>query len=213
MLRVKKANVLIVSSLAVGLIGSSFFGYLSHDVSTKRAALDEKTVATKQQLLDATNEQDRLESIGIDQGKMTQQMTTRMVSASNISKELLDMDELMVVYYHSNLINRKTPAKTKKKVLANMEKVWANYERVTGSTDRSPNITFRKNPDWTIQLKSVLPYKESPEVPLLFEMRTKKGEVAGLISATYFVQDKQVRHIKRYYTSVGQRDFVDVGGD
>lgn len=208
-----KTNVFVASVAVLTIAGSSFFGYMNHNVTKERNALAEQTVQTKQQLLEASNEEDRLKDIGTDKRLMTQQMTGRMVSAKNIANELLSLDQSMVTYYHGGSINRNTSEKKKRALLKNMQNVWARYEKITGSSDRSPNIAFRKNPKWTMTLKSVLPYKESPEVPLLFEMRTKKGKLAGMVVATYYVENQQIRHIKRYYTSEGQRDFVDVGGD
>lgn len=208
-----KTNVFVASVAVLTIAGSSFFGYMSHNVTKERDVLAEQTVQTKQQLLEASNEEDRLKEIGTDKRLMTQNMTGRMVSAQNIANELLSLDKTMVQYYHGGLIGNDTSKKEKNAVLNKMQNVWASYEKITGSNDRSPNIAFRKNPKWTMTLKSVIPYKESPEVPLLFEMRTAKGKLAGMVVATYYVENQQIRHIKRYYTSEGQRDFVDVGGD
>lgn len=84
------------------------------------------------------------------------------------------------------------------------------YTRLTQSTDYVN--TWFLNSEWDMELDSVGTYVESQNIPVVFSMYTKDGDLAGVVRAKYNSERDLLDDIVIDYTIIGYADEVDVGG-
>lgn len=146
-----------------------------------------------------------------DAEKYQEEVKERTVSAKQIGKEIIAVDDTLTSFYKTN----EPLPDDKKKKDALFEKVndaKAKNSKLTGAKESDHIKTWQLNPEWTLKLESVLTYQDADRVPVVFSMKTKDGKSAGLIYAVYRVKSHTLDNISRHYTTDGLKDEIDVGG-
>lgn len=69
-----------------------------------------------------------------------------------------------------------------------------------------PNESWQLNPNWTLKLESIINYRSTSSFPIVFSMTTANGEKAGIVMATFSVDDYKLSNVNIHYTSVGLND-------
>lgn len=84
-------------------------------------------------------------------------------------------------------------------------------ERMTGLNESEAAATWIKIPSWTMEFKSVVSY-EGDEIPSLFILKDDKGELMGLVTATYHADTDSFSNINVTYTTAGDAVNYNRGG-
>lgn len=196
----------------VAIIGAVIIGMMvfmaNHSKDVAKAKEDVETV--KELLADAKKTQSGL-SVEFDAKAHQEQLKERTVTASEIAKEIIAVDDILTAFYKTN---EPLPQDQKERdaLFAELEKAKAENTRLTGAKEADHIHTWKLNPEWTTKLESVVTYRDTDRIPLVFSMTTKDGRSAGLIHAIFNVNNYQLENVTRHYTTVGVQDEVDVGG-
>lgn len=151
-------------------------------------------------------------SADIDKEGEKKVIEERTVSAQQIAEEYIKVDDALTEFYKSN---KDMPVDDDEAMKEIMDKLnWAKEEntRLTGAGDADHIKTWQLNPEWTLKLESVVMYKNTERIPVIFSMTTKDGKNAGLVKAMFNVDKYKLTDIEKYYTVDGMRDEVNVGG-
>jgi len=71
--------------------------------------------------------------------------------------------------------------------------------------------SIRLNPEWSLELESVVDYVGSDRMPVMFKMTTGEGKLAGIMYGTYDDESKTLSTSTIRYTETGLRDEASVG--
>lgn len=196
--------VILLGCVAVGLLFFSSskadeLAKVEEDIVEMQATVEgaKKTLAEKSKDLDKDAEK-----------KVIQERT---VSAEKIGEEIIKVDDVLTAFYKSAKDLPEDEAEYNKVV---EELNWAKKEntRLTGAGEADHINTWQLNPEWTLKLESVVVYRDTDRIPVVFSMKTKEGKNAGLIQAVYDVEKNQITDVVKHYTNDGIRDEVNVGG-
>ncbi|PAF27345.1 hypothetical protein CHH61_03740 [Shouchella clausii] len=175
------------------------------------AELESDIETIEELLVDAEKNKVALEE-EFDAKAHQQRIKERTVSAEEIGKEIIEVDDVLTAFYKTN---EPLPEDKKERdaLFARLEEAKKKNTELTGATEADHIKTWQLNPQWTLTLESVLAYQQdSDRFPVLFLMETGDGKSAGLIYATYDVTNHTLSNISRHYTTDGLKDEVDVGG-
>lgn len=194
---------LVIGGIAVGMMV-----YISNINADIREL--ESDIATVQQLID--DEKAKLANMkDFDKEGHKKVVQERTVSAQKIGEEYIAVDNALTEFYKSNE-PIPTDEAQKKALFDKLEKAKAENTRLTGASEADHIKTWQLNPAWTLKLESVVTYRDTDQIPVVFSMTTAKGESAGLIYAFFDTKNYKLTQISKHYTPIGLRDEVDVGG-
>lgn len=69
------------------------------------------------------------------------------------------------------------------------------------------------NNSWTLELKTIVNYRDAAEMPVIFTMTNSSDELMGLVRAVYVVESDSLDKVNVQYTAAGRADFVEIGLD
>lgn len=190
-----------------GIVGMLFF---MSNQSKVIAKLESDIATTEGLIADAEKTQSGLTK-EFDAKKHQAKIKERTVSAKEIGKQMIEVDDALTAFYKTNQPLPKDQSK-KDALLRELEKTKAKNTALTGAKEADHIKTWQLNPEWTLTLESVITYQDTDYVPVVFSMKTKDGKSAGLIYARYNVNRNTLDDISRYYTTDGLKDEIDVGG-
>lgn len=159
-------------------------------------------------------EQQRLLTVAeqpIDKEAQKQVIQNRTVSAKKIADEFIPVDDTLTAFYKTSG-DLPTDESELKALQQAVEEAKALNTQLTGASEADHIQTWQLNPEWTLSLESVVTYRDTDRVPVVFRMTTKDGEPAGLVYATYDVQKNQLSNVTRHYTPAGINNQADIGG-
>lgn len=203
-------NKILVSVTTAAFLAMGFMTYTvvqqNKEIASLEKANDEakvEMVNLKQELADSSEK--------FDKKKHQKQVKERTISAQKIGKEMIAIDDELTTFYKTSDPLPKDK-KAKDAIFKKLEAAKRENTRITGASEADHIQTWQLNPDWTLKLETIVAYRDTDRVPILFSMTTKKGKPAGLISATYDVSNHMIDDVARHYTIDGLKDEVDVGG-
>lgn len=196
----------------VAVIGAGTVGMVLFMVNQSKAIamLQEDVVTTEGLVADAEKTLSNLD-IEFDAKEHQAKIKERTVSAEEIGKAMIAVDDELTAFYKSN---EPLPEDKKEKdaLFAKLEEAQLKNTTLTGAGADDHIKTWQLNPEWTMTLESVVTYQDTDRVPIVFAMKTKDGKSAGLIYAIYHVDSQTLSNISRHYTTNGLNDEIDVGG-
>lgn len=195
---------ILMGFVVIGMV--VYMGNQNNDIDKLEA-----DIATMQELIDDANATYAKISKEFDPEQEQKRIEQRTVSAKKIGKEMIAVDNALTSYYKMSEPLPEDEEK-KKALFDKLEKAKAKNTKLTGAEEGDHISTWQLNPEWTLKLESVVVYQDTNQIPVVFSMKTKDGKNAGLIYATYDVNDHMLDNISRHYTTVGLDDAVDVGG-
>lgn len=135
----------------------------------------------------------------------------RTVSAQDIGKKMISVDDTLTQFYKRNTAIEGSDSE-KKAFFAKVEQMKKVNTELTGAGEADQIKTWKLNPAWKTSLATVIAYQDSDRVPVLFDMKTAKGEDAGLVYAIYDTRNDKLENVSKHYTNAGTLDAVQVGG-
>lgn len=196
-------------ALGLAVIAVCLFGYMAHQQS-EISSLASAVKAT-QNKIDKAELAKKEASKPFDTTKHQKVIQARTVSAEQIGKEIIAVDNTLTAFYKTNA---PMPTGAKKDALiAKVKAAQTKNTALTGTAVADQINTWQLNPAWTLKLESVVAYQDTTTLPVVFSMTTKQGKAAGLIYAMYDVNNHKLSNITRHYTVDGLKDAVDVGGE
>lgn len=197
----------VVIIIGAGIVGMLLFMSSQNKVIAK---LEADVSTTEGLIADAEKTRTGLTK-EFDAKKHQAKIKERTVSAKEIGKEIIQVDDALTAFYKTNEPLPKDKSK-KDALFSELEKAKAKNTELTGAKEADHIKTWQLNPEWTLSLESVITYQDTDYVPVVFSMKTKDGKSAGLIYARYDVNRHMLDDINRYYTTDGLKDEIDVGG-
>lgn len=196
--------VAVIGAVIVGMV--LFMGNQSKAI----AKLQEDVVTTEGLVADAEKTLTGLTN-EFDAKAHQAKIKERTVSAEEIGKAMIAVDNELTAFYKSN---EPLPEDKKEReaLFAKLEEAQVKNTALTGAGEGDHIKTWQLNPEWTLTLESVVTYQDTDRVPIVFSMTTKDGKSAGLIYAIYHVDSGTLSDISRHYTTDGLNDEIDVGG-
>lgn len=144
-----------------------------------------------------------------DSDAHTEKIETSTVSAKEIGKSIVKLDDALTAFYKTAEPLPEDEAE-REEMFDALEANQALNEDMRGITNHGD--TWQLNPDWTLTLDSVVAYQATDQLPVIFSMKTESGENAGVVHATYNVADNTLTNITRQYTAAGLEDAASIGG-
>lgn len=131
------------------------------------------------------------------------------VSAKEIGEDIIDLDNRLTEFYKT--------AEPLPEDKAERDAIFAQLEKDQNENAKLRNIerheeTWQLNPDWELELESVVSYKGLKTFPIVFSMKTSDGELAGFVQTTYDHEDRSIRDTLVQYTEAGSADAASLGG-
>lgn len=138
-----------------------------------------------------------------------EQIETTTVSAEEIGEIVIKLDNELTAFY-----------KTAEALPEDEDEYDAMFEQLEKNQALNADLrgisnhgdTWQLNPDWTLELDSIVAYQATASIPVIFTMTTEDGDNAGVVRATYNVEDNTLSNIVRQYTSAGLDDAASIGG-
>lgn len=135
----------------------------------------------------------------------------RTVSAQNIAKDIIAVDDTLTQFYKRNTALEGSKAE-QAAFFKKVEAMKKQNTKLTGASEADQIKTWKLNPEWKTTLATVIAYQDADRVPVLFDMKTGKGEDAGVVYAVYDTQARTLNNVSKHYTNAGTLDAVQVGG-
>ncbi|WP_078598690.1 hypothetical protein [Evansella clarkii] len=197
--------IAVILGIAVVIMLSFIPGH-KEDIAELEAAIER----TKELIADSEKISSDLEK-EFDADEFMEEMEQRTVSATQIGKEMVKVDDVLTAFYktHESLPEDEDERDA---LFAELEEAQAKNTELTGAGEADHIKTWQLNPEWSLELESVITYQDTERFPVVFKMKTKDGKLAGLVHAIYNVSDHRLSSINRHYTIDGLRDEADVGG-
>lgn len=195
-----------VTVLGAVLIGLSL--WMAH-VSSENVKLENR-IEKLQTSIETAEKDYAIANQKFNEKQEVKTIQAKTVSAKQIAARMIQVDDTLTAYYKSN-----APLPTGKKRQAymnNVQKAKEENTKITGADEADQIKTWQLNPDWTLKLDSVVIYRDTDRIPIVFSMTTKDGKTAGLVNAIYDVNDDMIDDVETHYTTAGINDEVDVGG-
>lgn len=195
--------------VVASIIGIIVFTVLSSGQSEELVDIQDKydkMVETKEK------EQKRFNSMTVDFDKKEYQneIDTKTVNAKKAGKKIIDIQNELADLF-------RVDGNPSKKFIENRLKRGPELaEKQAEFTDIDPMLyhsTWKLNKDWDLKLETVISYQNVATFPVVFSMTTTEGKPAGMIKATYNVNDDSFTEIERHYTVLGERESVQGVGD
>lgn len=203
-------NKILVSVTSAAFLAMGFMTYTVVQQNKEIASLEKSNEEAKSEIVELRQDfADASEKF--DKKKHQKQVKERTISAEKIGKEMIAIDNELTTFYKTSDPLPKNK-KAKDAIFKKLEAAKKENTRITGANESDHIQTWQLNPDWTLKLETIVAYRDTDRVPILFSMTTKKGKPAGLISATYDVSNHMIDDVARHYTIDGLKDEVDVGG-
>lgn len=131
------------------------------------------------------------------------------VSATDVGTQIVELNNLLASYYRSIDPFAGMTDSMKAEFLQQIDDAEIRWQAITNET----NVTvWTLNSNWTLTLETVINYRATDQIPILFSMTMVDGTPAGIVTATYDVASNTLVNVVKHYTDAGQRDKVDVGG-
>lgn len=195
------ATVLGVTSLALLLY--------TNDIREQTAVAETEVKSIESELAIARQTDNDL-SVELDTEAAAEEYTARTVSAEKIAKELIAVDDTLTQFFKMNEVIENESER--EKFFASVDIAKQENTRLTGATEADHIDTWKKNPEWTTKLETVVVYADAQMVPIVFSMKTKDGRNAGLVFATYDSLAENIVGVSKLYTRDGIVDESSVGG-
>lgn len=193
-----------IGVIAILLIGSVWF--MTNTIS-KTDEMRINIADVNELIKDAKEKQKRIDE-SYDSEEHAETIESVTVSAHQIGDEIISVDNTLTAFYKSI-----EPMTTDKKILAKVATAEALNSKLTHAIDGEHALTWQLNPEWTLQLDSVITYGDVDEIPVLFSMHTKAKDKAGFVYAQYNVEEHTLESIVKYYMNDGMLDAIDIGGE
>lgn len=204
MTRIKPyAGAVVLGLTAVGLL--VYTGNVRDELETAETQL----VAYEKELA-AIRATDAELSKPLDTDAAADTIETRTVSAEKVAKEIIAVDDTLTQFFKMNEVIEDKAARDK--FFKSVDIAKQENTRLTGASEADHIDTWKKNPEWTTKLETVVAYEDAPTVPVVFSMTTKDGDTAGLVFATYNAQSGTIDGVSKLYTRAGILDESAVGG-
>jgi len=147
---------------------------------------------------------------GFDTEAYLEELDERTVSAKAIAEEIIEVDDFLTGLYKRNSVMDDLTDEERQANVERTKEMQARNTALRGETDHLS--TWQLNPDWTLELASVVAYQETSHIPVVFKMTTSSGELAGFIRATYHVDEHKITDVIKHYTAQGFQDQASLGG-
>lgn len=176
----------------------------SGTVDQLQAEIDEMRAAAESATAEAAEEPE-----DFDSEAHVEKIEAGTVSAEAIGKDIIKLDNELTAFYKTA---EPFPEDEDERdaLFKQLEDNQALNETMRGITNHGD--TWQLNPDWTLELDSVVAYEATDSIPVIFTMETTDGDNAGIVHATYNVNDKSLSNITRQYTAAGLDDAASIGG-
>lgn len=192
-----------LTTVAIG--GIAYGGYVTNQVSEVKTDIEKYEKAKVE--LEASAKQSK------KYNKKTHAtvIEARTVSAQNIAKDIIEVDDTLTQFYKRNTALSGSKAE-QAAFFKKVEAMKKENTKLTGAAEADQIKTWKLNPEWKTTLATVIAYQDADRVPVLFDMKTKKGDDAGVVYAVYDTQARTLNNISKHYTNAGTLDAVQVGG-
>jgi hypothetical protein len=197
----------IVVAIGIVIVGLLLYMSSQNKVMSK---LESDVAATKGLIADAEATRSGLMT-EFNAKEHQAKIKERTVSAKEIGSEMIAVDDALTAFYKSNE-PLPTDKKEKDALFKALDEAKEKNILLTGAKEADHIKTWQLNPEWTLTLEYVITYQDTDHVPVVFSMKTKAGNAAGLIYAIYDVDKHMLTNISRHYTTDGLQDEIDVGG-
>lgn len=195
-------------SIALGAVAIGGIAYGGHALNEVQEV---KTDIQKLQTEKETRLGKAADAKSYSKKKHTTVIEARTVSAQHIAKDIIAVDDTLTQFYKRNTALSGTKAE-QAAFFKKVEAMKKQNTKLTGATEADQIKTWKLNPEWKTTLATVLTYQDSDRVPVLFDMKTGKGEDAGVVYAIYDTRNDKLENVSKHYTNVGTLDAVQVGG-
>lgn len=130
----------------------------------------------------------------------------KMNNATDAGKKVIELETELMKSLDLTIIGEDSPLDVK-----HVTKVSEDLRSMTGMNETEVFATWIKLPTWTIEFKSVVSY-EGNEIPSLFILKDDKGELMGLVTATYNADTNSFSNVNVTYTTAGEAVNYNRGG-
>lgn len=141
-----------------------------------------------------------------DAENIKQDVTATVINARAFAKEVIAQDDWLVrAMYEPNF--QDTP-EASDDYFAKFDATREYMQDLIPTFNRQ---SIRLNPEWSLELESVVDYVGSGRMPVVFKMTTADGELAGIMYGSYDDESKTLSTSTIRYTETGLSDEAAVG--